>query len=165
LKYFGEKQATEFVEYRSENGKFSTFEQLERVPKRTINSRVRKQLYLGGALNGITGDIAKYIPDFEETLSMSRAQKEIEALGYRLPGDFFIDFFNKEAGLGRIVGFVSDIEKRNKGRGDYFVVRLTPKFTFWTRDANKALKLKQWDLISVEVNDNGESKNIWRKRE
>ena len=165
LKYFGEKQATEFVEYRREHGKFTKFEELEKVPKRTINSRVRKQLYLGGALNGITGDIAKYIPAFEETLSMSRAQKEVEALGYRLPGDMFIDFFNKETKLGKIVGFVSEIEKRNKGRGDYFVIRLTPKNTFWTRDATKALKLNQWDLISVEIGKNGEAMNVWRKRE
>lgn len=96
---------------------------------------------------------------------MSRAQKEIEALGYRLPGDMFIDFFNKETKLGKIVGFVSEIEKRNKGRGDYFVIRLTPKNTFWTRDATKALKLNQWDLISVEIGKNGEAMNVWRKRE
>jgi DNA polymerase-3 subunit alpha len=162
LKFFGEKQASEFVAYRNEHGKFTTFEQLEKVPKRTINSRVRRQLYLGGALNGITGDIAAYIPAFEETLSMSRAQKEIEALGYRLPGDMFIDFFNKETKLDRVVGFVSEIEKRNKGRGDYYVIRLTPKATFWIR---RDLKLNEWDLISVEIGKNGEAVNVWRKRE
>ena len=165
LKYFGEKQASEFVILRGEHGKYKDFSELESVPKRVINSRVRRQLYLGGALNGITGDIAAYIPAFEELLSMSKAEKEVEALGYRLPGDLFIDFFNKETKLGKVVGFVSDIEKRNKGRGDYYVVRLTPKYTFWTRDATKVLKLNKWDLVSVEVNGNGESKNIWRKRE
>ena len=165
LKYFGEKQASEFVLIRNEHGKYRDFSELEAVPKRVLNSRVRRQLYLGGALNGISGDIASYIPAFEEVIKMSKAEKEVEALGYRLPGDMFIDFFNKEAGLGRIVGFVSDIEKRNKGRGDYYVIRLTPKNTFWTRDAAKALKLSAWDLVSVDVNGNGEGKNIWRKRE
>ena len=74
----------------------------------------------------------------------------------------FVDFFNKEASQGRVVGFVSDIEKRNKGRGDYFVVRLTPKNTFWTR--RPVGVLKQWDLISADVK-NGEAKEIRRKRE
>lgn len=165
LKYFGEKQASEFVAYRNEHGKFTKFEELEKVPKRTINSRVRRQLYLGGALNGITGDIAAYIPAFEETLSMSRAQKEIEALGYRLPGDMFIDFFNKETKLDRVVGFVSEIEKRNKGRGDYYVIRLTPKYTFWTPQKKVVDNLKEWDLISVAVDNKGQAVKLRKKSE
>ena len=163
LKYFGEKQATEFINVRATHGTYKTFEELETVPRRIVNSRVRKQLYLGGALNGISGSIADYVPDFSELRGLTNSQKEIEALGFRLPGELFVDFFNKEARQGRVVGFVSEIEKRNKGRGDYFVVRLTPKQTFWTR--RNVTTLKEWDLISVELK-NGEAKEqIRRKRE
>ncbi len=163
LKYFGEKQATEFLSIRGEHGEFKTFEELEKVPKRILNARVKKQLYLGGALNGISGSVLDYVPDFNELKDLSRREKEIEALGYRLPGDSFIDFFNKETKHGRVVGFVSDIEKRNKGRGDYFVVRLTPKNTFWTR--KDVSSLHSWDLISATLQGKGEAIEIRRKRE
>jgi len=165
LKFFGEKQAGEFVAIRNEHGRFKTFEELEKVPKRTINSRVRKQLYLGGALNGIAGDIAAYIPAFDELIKMSRAEREVEALGYRLPGEAFIDFFKKEAELGSTVGFVSDIEKRNKGRGDYYVVHLTPKATFWTPMKKAIDNLKEWDLVSFEADDKGRATKLRKKNE
>ena len=162
MKFFGEKQATEFVGIRNSHGVFRSFEELEKiVPKRVINSRVRKQLYLGGALNNISGNILSYIPELSELASMNQSEREIEAIGFRLPGESFVDFFNKETKLGKMVGFVSEIEKRNKGRGDYFVVRLSPKNSFWTK--RPADKLSKWDLISADVNDKGEATSITRR--
>lgn len=162
LKFFGEKQATEFVGIRNSHGVFRSFEELEKiVPKRVINSRVRKQLYLGGALNNISGNILSYIPELSGLTPLNQSEREIEAMGFRLPGDSFVDFFNKEAKLGKMVGFVSEVEKRNKGRGDYFVVRLSPKNSFWTK--RPADKLSKWDLISADVNDKGEATSITRR--
>lgn len=162
LKFFGEKQAGEFIKYRNNHGPFNTIEELSRVPKVIINSRVRKQLYLGYALHNISGDISSYIPDFSCASQLPKVDREVEALGYRLPGEDFIDFFNTEASSGKLVGFVSEVEKRNKGKGDYFVVKLTPKSSFWTK--KNVTKLKKWDLISATVNK-GEATEIWRKRE
>ena len=77
----------------------------------------------------------------------------------------FVDFFTKETSQGRVAGFVSSKEKRNKGRGDYYVIKLNPAKTFWTKNVNAAEKISESDLISADVNNGGEAKNIWRKKQ
>lgn len=162
LKYFGEKQVNAFLALREKP--FKSFDELNRVPKSVLNKRVKKQLWLAGALNSISGDIRNFIEDIDELVSMSPREREVEAIGFRLPDSDFVSFFNRETSLGRKVGFVSEIEIRNKGKGDYAVVRIIPAQTFWMRDADRARKLKEYDLISVEISNNGEAKNVWRRQ-
>lgn len=162
LKFFGEKQVSLFLEERAKVGKFSTLEELDKVPKRIINARVKKQLFLANALVHLSGDIRNYIPELSELTPLGKEEREILSIGFRIPDENFVDFFTKETRLGRTVGFVSEIERRNKGRGDYYVVRLIPSNTFWTKNVKAAEKLKPSDLISTDAT-RGESKNIWRK--
>ena len=163
IKYFGEKQVEEFLKIRSEVKKFTSFEELCKVPKKILNSRVRKQLYLANALNAIDGDITNFIEDLGDIVSLSKVDRQIESMGFRIPDSEFTSFFNEEARLGRAAGFVSSTEKRNKGNGDYYVVRMLPFKTFWTKNVSAAQKLKKYDLISADVANGGEAKNIWRK--
>jgi len=164
LKFFGEKQVKAFIEERSKVGKFATLDELAKVPKRILNQRVKRQLFLSNALSSLAGDIRNYVDDISELVSMSSTEREIESIGFRLPTKEFVDFFTKEADSGNVVGFVSEVEKRNKGRGDYYVVRLIPSRTFWTRNNQAAEKLKKFDLISAKVGGNGEATSIWRKK-
>jgi DNA polymerase-3 subunit alpha len=163
VKYFGENQVKDFIEEREKVKKFKTFQELSKVPKKIFNSRVKKQLYLANAFNGLNGDVNDLIDDMSDVVSMSKVERQIASMGFRIPDSEFTSFFNEEAKFGRAAGFVSSTEKRNKGNGDYYVVRLLPFKTFWTKNVSAAQKLKKYDLISADVSGNGEAKNIWRK--
>jgi len=165
LKFFGEKQVSAFIEHRDKvGGRFTSLDELDKVPRRILNERVRKQLFIANSLSSLTGDIRNFIGDISEVVSLTKNEREVQAVGFRLPDKEFVDFFTKGASHGLVVGFVHEIEKRNKGRGDYYVVKLIPAKTFWTRNVSAAEKLSEFDLISADVNVGGEAKNIWRKR-
>lgn len=163
VKYFGENQVKDFIEYRDKVKKFNSFEELSKVPKKIFNSRVKKQLYLANAFNGLQGDVSNLIEDMSDVVSLTKVERQITSMGFRIPDSEFTSFFEQEAKLGRAAGFVSSTEKRNKGNGDYYVVRLLPFKTFWTKNVNAAQKLNKYDLISADAGTNGEAKNIWRK--
>lgn len=118
---------------------------------------------MANSLSSLTGDIRNFL-DISEIVPMTKIEREVTSIGFRLPDKEFVDFFNKETGQGRVAGFVSGIEKRNKGKGDYYVLKLNPTRTFWTRNVNAAEKIREFDLISADVNNSGEAKNIWRKK-
>ena len=61
---------------------------------------------------------------------------------------------NGEEKKGRTCGFVEDIEVRNKGRGNYFVVHLSPSGGFWSKDAAVG-RLAKGDLVTVQVGNRG----------
>ena len=163
VKYFGENQVEEFIKEREKVGKFTSFEQLSKVPKKIFNARAKKQLYLANAFNALCGDVTKLIEDMSDIVSLTKVERQIQSMGFRIPDSEFTSFFNDETKLGRAAGFVSSTEKRNKGNGDYYVVRMLPFKTFWTKNISAAQKLKKYDLISADVNNSGEAKNIWRK--
>lgn len=162
LKFFGEKQADAFIELRKQHGPFKSFEELSYVPKGILNKRVKRQLYLAGAFIGIGGNVEDYIEEFAELKKLSESERQIEAMGYRLPDNGFISFFNQETRCGNKAGFVSEIERRNKGHGNYYVVSMIPKTKFWIRKQSIVENLSIWDLISVKVNENGEGIKVWK---
>jgi DNA polymerase-3 subunit alpha len=166
LKFFGEKQVSAFLEERNKmpNKKFDSLDELNKVPRRILNERVRKQLFIANSLSSLTGDIRSFIGDIDEVVSLTKIEREMQSIGFRLPDKDFVDFFTKETSQGRVAGFVSSKEKRNKGRGDYYVIKLNPAKTFWTKNVNAAEKISESDLISADVNNGGEAKNIWRKK-
>jgi hypothetical protein len=154
VKYFGEAGAEKFVEYRSGQPHFDTFEQLAATPKRLLNKRAKKLLFYAEAFRGITGDPATLIEDFVDLPVLTSTQAQREALGFVLPNPRILAFFAKERARGRVCGFVKDIEARNKGRGNYFVVHLSPSGGFWSKEAGIS-KLAEGDLISVTPGNRG----------
>lgn len=154
VKWFGENGAKAIVEHRRTHGDFVTFADIRRVPKRTLNKRAIKLLYYAEAFRGIEGDPSLLIEDFVDLPVLSDVESQRESIGFVIPTDRILSFIRGQESSGRVCGFVADIEVRNKGKGDYFVVHLSPSGTFWTKDGSAA-RLKKGDLITVQVGNRG----------
>ena len=154
VKYFGENGALKLVDYRKRNGEFISFEDVAKVPKNILNKRAKKLLYYAEGFRGLIGDPAVLIEDFVNLPVLSTYDAQKESIGFILPSDRILKFFEKEVADGRICGFVRDIEKRNKGRGDYFVVTLSPSGVFWSKEPGVA-RLVEGDLVSARMGKSG----------
>ena len=124
------------------------------MPKNILNKRVKKLLYYAEGFRGLIGDPAVLIDDFVNLPVLSSYEAQRESIGFILPSDGILSFFQKEKEAGRICGFIVDVEKRNKGRGDYFVVTLSPSGVFWSKEPG-IVRLEKGDLISAKMSKSG----------
>lgn len=154
VKYFGEAGAQKLLDYRERNGEFISFESVAVVPKNILNKRAKKLLYYAEGFRGLIGDPAVLIDDFVNLPALSSYEAQRESIGFILPSDRILSFFQKEKEAGRICGFIVDVEKRNKGRGDYFVVTLSPSGVFWSKEPG-VVRLENGDLISAKMSKSG----------
>ena len=151
IKFFGEDGAQAIVDWREQHGEFNTFKDIAKVPKRVLNIRAKKLMYYAEAFRGIGGDVKDIIPEFDSLPILKSIEAQRESMGFILPNREILDFLKRSEVDGRIAGFVTEIEKRNKGKGDYYVVKLSPSGVFWTRECDKIAKIKEGDLISVRM--------------
>lgn len=154
VKWFGETGAQAVVEYRQIHGNFVSYESVAKVPKKKLNSRAKKLLYYAEAFRGLEGDPGALIEDFVDLPILSDVEAQRESIGFVIPTKKILGFMDNQNKAGRSCGFVSDIEVRNKGRGDYFVVHLSPSGSFWSKDPAVG-RLKKGDLITVQAGARG----------
>ena len=161
IKFLGETGVDAVLVYRKEKGgEFSSFEELSKIPKRNFNIRSKKLLYYAGAFSGLTGDIKKILPDFEDLPQLTQTEAQTESLGWVLPTEAILNFIKGEADSGRVAGFIQEKEMRNKGRGDYVVFRLSPSGSFWLRDEKTFNKLNEGDLVSASLKNGGQGERV-----
>lgn len=154
IKWFGESGAQAVVEFREKNGQFVSYEDVAKVPKRKLNIRAKKLLYYAEAFRGIEGDPGVLIDDFTNLPVLSPVESQRESIGFIIPTPKIIGFMEGEKKRGRMCGFVSDIEVRNKGRGNYFVVHLSPSGGFWSKE-DAVARLNKGDLVTVQMGNRG----------
>lgn len=160
IKFLGESGVRALIEHREALGGFKTYEQLAKLPKKAFNIRSKRLLYYAGAYRGLTGDITKLIDDFENLPMLNEVEAQRESIGWVLPTERIINFIKDETGVGRMAGFVQDIEVRNKGKGDYAVIHLSPAGTFWTRKEGIYTNVREGDLVSVVVKNGGQADKL-----
>jgi len=165
IKYFGEKGAAEVIRVREElGGVFTHLSQLKKVPKRSLNSRAMRLLHYADAFRGVAGDVGELIADYANLPVLSAADYQREAIGFVLPTETILEFLSGEQSSGRVVGFINEVEVRDKGKGLYSVYRLSPSGSFWTKDKKVTSALKVGDLVSAVVSDYGSGEKVRRKK-
>ena len=159
----GEKRAAVIVAYREANGIFKNVEEVNKLPKKDFNKLAKKLLFMAGGFRGVPGDITKVIDDYVNLPITTDIESQRESMGFVLPTKEIVKFLRDEREKGKTAGFVEETEMRNKGHGDYLVVRLTPQGSFWTRDKTLFGKIEKGMLITAEVTGGGNAKKVQRK--
>lgn len=164
VKYFGEKGATEVIRIRDVDfgGEFKNILDLTNVPKRVLNKRSKRLLYYATAFRGVPGNISDLIEEYSTLPILSDADAQIESFGFVLPTSKIVEFLKREHKAGRIAGFVRDIEERDKGRGKYYVYKLVPSGSFWTKDKKLIEGIKEGHCLSAKVSDFGSGEEVRR---
>ena len=165
VKYFGEKGAREVIKLREENGgAFTDISQLKKIPRKILNQRALKLLYYASAFRGISGDIGDIIDAYADLPVLGESNAQVESFGFVLPTSRILEFLKGEYAAGRVAGFVSEIEERDKGRGKYCVYRLVPSGSFWSKDAKILTAIKEGDCISAVISSYGSGEGIRKLR-
>ncbi len=159
----GEKRAKAVVEYRDANGLFKNLEEVAKIPKKDFNKLAKKLLFMAGGFRGLPGDVTILIEDYAKLPVTTAIDSQRESMGFVLPTKQIVNFIREERQKGKVAGFVEEVEIRNKGRGDYLVVRLTPQGSFWTRDKDLFTKIQKGMLVTAEVTSGGNAKKVQKK--
>lgn len=163
INHLGAKGAVGVVAYREKNGLFKRIEDVGKMPKSIFNKRAKKLMFLANGFRGMQGDVETLIEDYVELPVMSAIDMQRESLGFILPTKQIIDFLRGERAKGKVAGFVAEVEMRDKGKGAYMVVRLTPQGSFWTKDKSLFGKIEPGMLITAETTNGGNAKKVQRK--
>lgn len=163
VKYFGEKGALEVIKFRNEaGGEFLNLSDLKKIPKKSLNQRALKLLYYAKAFRGVDGAIGDLIGKYEDLPILAESEAQLESFGFILPTARIITFLKGEYEAGRIAGFITEIEERDKGKGKYNVYRLAPSGSFWTKDPKILGSLKEGDCVSAGLSNYGSGEGIKR---
>lgn len=166
IKFFGDKGVAAVIEERDRNGIFKSFDDLNsRVSKRAFNSRVRKLMLNMKSFSGLIGDPSDLIDDYATLPIINDKDAQIEALGFVLPRQEYVDFIRRNTfGNNKVAGFVREIEERRSKKGAFKVYRLSPTGSFWTRTKKYTDAIKIGDLIAVTKASWGDALEVKRKK-
>ena len=122
---------------------------LSRVPKRSCNSRIRKNLFALGAFDGIT-DNHNHL-DINAPLKFENDHLLQEhCMSVTIPNKAILNEISEAKKLGMICGIISEVQKRESTYGVYKVYKLLPEGAVWSRDYN----LEKGDLVRLSFSKN-----------
>jgi DNA polymerase III subunit alpha len=129
---------------------------LARVSRRTANATIRKLLLKVGAFEGMPGELSP--SDFVDMIDGDSDEEDLSnILTIFLPSPGLIRRINKAEEDGYVAGKVMSVETRSSKYGDYDVVVLFPKGSYWTR----SYKLSVGDEVRMSVKkDSGKILNV-----
>lgn len=162
VKSVSENTAAKIIDEFNANGPFASLEDFEkRVPRRNCNSRVRKNLRLVGAFDGLLGDKKKFFGD-DEDVDFNVAM-QLEVLGFVIPPKSVVELIDESVRDNVACGFVTSWHDKTNAKGKrYRVYRLSPTGMFWSNDESKIEKIKDGDLLKVRKNNYGKEMEVKR---
>lgn len=157
VKYMSDKTYQKLITKRPFN---SVNDFMLRVSKSDVKSQGREGLLALGAFDDLECEGNAYeILQVEDVSKLSVPMIQMKYLGFMLPTKRFLRQKIQAESEGYVVGTVSEIDKRNKGYGDYFVVKMKPEGNFWYVKKG-GLSVKEGDLIAVQKKENGQAIDI-----
>lgn len=155
IKYMSDSSYQKLLDYRPFR---NVQDYVERVPKSVIKKRGREGLCALGAFDDIVepNENPYELLEVEDTSSLKKHVKQDKYLGYMLPTKKYLEAIKESKKFGLKVGVINEVETRNKGRGDYQVVKMSPEGLFWHKRTNNDGTLYKFEVGEIVAFSNGE---------
>lgn len=163
VKYVSDTSYAKLLKERNLKPFSSIMDYSKRVAKSVVKSRGREGFLALGVFDsvGVGSDTEKAneLLSCGDVEGLTKQAIQQKYLGFALPTKKFIQSMDEAKHLGMVCGVVTETEIRNKGRGDYQVVKMKPEGVFWHNELGR-YNIQEGDTIAVKISDKGRAETI-----